>query len=77
MISCKNKFQYELLKASMASLSRNSKLEEKQSRDLYSSYKSDIPESREFCTICSKNLNIAHGGRNDYECHVEFPIVFI
>ena len=28
--------------------------------------KSDIGESWAFCTICSKNINIAHGGHNDY-----------
>ena len=30
----------------------------------------DIAESWEFCTIHSKSLNIAHGGRDDCERHV-------
>ena len=47
-----------------------SKKNNQQFRDLYSAKfpclkKSDIGESWEFCTKCSKNLNVAHGGHND------------
>ena len=50
-------------------------------RDLYFSKMSDVAEIWAFCKICSKNLNIAHGGRNDCarhlvtNSHLEFAIV--